>query len=462
MVSPYTGGVLGTVPDSDLADVARVVSRARTAAVPWAHTPIKERTSLLFRFRALVHEHLEELAQCVACESGKTLGEARAGLLKGLEVVEYATSLQNLPAGGALEVSQGVLCEAHRVPLGVVCGITPFNFPAMVPMWMFPIAVTLGNAFILKPSEKVPLTATRLAELMRDAGYPEGVLSVVHGGSLASEALIDHPDISAVGFVGSTPVARRVYARAAAHGKRVLALGGAKNPMILMPDADPDVAITGVVSSFTGCAGQRCMAGSVLLAVGTCDDLVDGILRAASEIRLGTDMGALIDQHARARLLAAIEQAAADGAAIRLDGRCATPPVAYPGGFWLGPTVLDNVTPQSAAARQELFGPVLSIVRVSTLEDALSFEAESCFGNAVSVFTRDGSVARAVALGCRSGMVGVNVGVPVPREPFSFGGTRDSRFGSGDITGAGGVAFWSDLRKITSKWAPAVSGGWMS
>jgi malonate-semialdehyde dehydrogenase (acetylating)/methylmalonate-semialdehyde dehydrogenase len=460
--SPYTGSEIGSIPSSDEADVARVVASALGVKERWAETPIKERSALMFRFRELVLTHLDELAQRAAAECGKTVEEARAGVLKGVEVCEYALSLQNLDMGGTLEVSRGVRCEVRREPMGVVCGITPFNFPAMVPMWMFPIAVTLGNAFILKPSEKAPLTATRLCELMRDAGYPEGVFSIAHGARRAVDALIDHPAISAYGFVGSSKVASLVYLRAAALGKRVLALGGAKNTLILAPDADPELAVAGIVASFTGCAGQRCMAGSLLVAVGDSDALVDAIVRAASQVRLGHDMGAIIDESALTRLHQAIERGLADGATLRLDGRHPTAPQGYEGGHWLGPTILDHVQPASFCATEELFGPVLSIVRVPHLGAALEIEHHSPYGNATSVFTQSGAVARLVSDRAQSGMIGINVGVPVPREPFSFGGTKSSRFGQGDITGMGGVELWTKLKKVTSKWATAPDGSWMS
>ncbi|HET8936036.1 MAG TPA: CoA-acylating methylmalonate-semialdehyde dehydrogenase [Polyangiales bacterium] len=459
--SPYTGQLLGTVPDTTAAELDEIVQVAKAAAADWGHWSLKERTAPLFRFRALLFEHIEALSHSVAAESGKTLAEARAGVEKGIEVVEYALSLQNLEQGASLEVSRGVRCELRREPLGVVAGITPFNFPAMVPMWMFPIAVTLGNAFILKPSEKVPFTALRLAELMHDAGYPPGVFSVVHGGIDTVHALIDHPDVAAYAFVGSSKVAASVYTRAAERGKRVLALGGAKNALILLPDADPQLAIPGVVASFTGCAGQRCMAGSLLIAVGDCERLIEAISQQAASVRLGPDMGAIINSAARARLVAAIEQARADGAHVLLDGRIQQPPAAYAQGSWLGPTILDEVAPNTAAATDELFGPVLSVVRVANLREALALEAKSPYGNATSVFTQSGAHARFVSDHAQSGMIGVNVGVPVPREPFSFGGTKASRYGHGDITGAGGVELWTKLKKVTSKWGKS-DGSWMS
>jgi malonate-semialdehyde dehydrogenase (acetylating)/methylmalonate-semialdehyde dehydrogenase len=460
IMSPYTGEVIGSVPMSSAEDVQAAVTAATTAAAAWRLVPLKERTQILFRFRERVLANLDELGISAAAEAGKTVAEARAGVLKGIEVAEYALSLQNLDAGGALEVSRGVSCEVRREPLGVVAGITPFNFPAMVPMWMFPIAVTVGNAFILKPSEKVPLTACRLGRLMIEAGYPAGVFSIVHGGREAVDAIVDHPGVAAVGFVGSTAVARAVYARAAGHGKRALCLGGAKNPILLAPDADPAIAVPGVVDSFTGCAGQRCMAASLLVAIGDVDPLVDAIVDRARQIRLGHDMGAIIDKASLGRLELAIDRAAHSGAQLRLDGRGAEAPAA--GGNWLGPTILDRVDPSSPAAIDELFGPVLAIVRVKTLDEALAIEARSGYGNACSVFTSRGAVARAVAERATAGMIGVNIGVPVPREPFSFGGTKQSRFGAGDLTGAGGVELWTQLKKITSKWASQSDASWMS
>jgi malonate-semialdehyde dehydrogenase (acetylating)/methylmalonate-semialdehyde dehydrogenase len=460
--SPYTGESLGSVPDSGPLEVAEAVSCAVEAARGWAACSLKERTVPLFRFRELVLGELDALAHGAAAESGKTVAEARAGLEKGLEVVEYALSLQNLEHGGSLEVSRGVRCEVRREPLGVVAGITPFNFPAMVPMWMFPIAVTLGNAFVLKPSDKVPLTALRLGELMQQAGYPPGVFSVVHGRSATVEALIDHPDVAAYGFVGSSKVAASVYVRAAERGKRVLALGGAKNTLILAPDAAPDLAVNGIVASFTGCAGQRCMAGSLLVSVGDCDALLDAIVEAASKLRLGRDMGAIIDRAAHTRLCDAIARAVSEGAELRLDGRHAPAPASYERGSWLGPTILDRVAADSFSATEELFGPVLSIARVPNLKAALEIEHNSRYGNATSVFTQSGALARFVADHAQSGMIGVNIGVPVPREPFSFGGTKASRFGSGDITGQGGVELWTKLKKVTAKWGVATDGSWMS
>ena len=462
VVSPYTGSVVGQVNLSTAADVDAAVNAARSAFPGWSAMPLKERSRPLFRFRELLLRHLDELANTAALEAGKTRAEARAGVEKGIEVIEFGLALQNLDEGAALEVSRGVRCEGRREPLGVVAGITPFNFPAMVPLWMFPIAVTVGNAFILKPSEKVPLTATRLGALMIEAGYPAGVFSVVHGDKEAALALADHPGLAAIAFVGSTAAARAIYTRATALGKRALCLGGAKNHILVVPDADEALTVRGVVDSFTGCAGQRCMASSALLAVGPVDQLVGQIVERAGQVQLGEGMGALIEAAARERIVGAIDRAEAEGAKIVLDGRKTPPPAGYEGGSWLGPTVIDHARPEMECARSELFGPVLTVIRVANLEEALTIEAQSPYGNATSVFTTSGAVARLVSERATSGMIGINVGVPVPREPFSFGGSKDSKFGSGDITGRPGVDFWTRWKKVTTKWDLQPDATWMS
>jgi len=460
--TPYNNSVIGRVPLSRQADVDAAVESAHKALAGWRQTPLKERTQVLFRFRELVQKHIERISHMEAAEAGKTVGEARAGVLKGIEIIEFALSLQNMDDGAILEVSRGVHCEIRREPMGVCVGITPFNFPSMVPMWMFPIAVTVGNAFILKPSEKVPLTACILGELMVEAGYPAGVFSIVHGDRETVEALIDHPKVDCVGFVGSTAIAKTVYARAASHGKRALALGGAKNHLIVVPDADPEVTIPGVVASFTGCAGQRCMAASLLVAVGDVDHLIDPIVEATKQMNLGTDMGAIIDSNSMERITSAIDRAESEGITVREDGRKPAAPDGYDGGNWLAPTILDNAKPDSDCATRELFGPVLTIVRVKSLEEAMALENQNHYGNATSVFTTTGSVARYVSEHGTSGMIGVNIGVPVPREPFSFGGHKDSRFGHGDMTGRGAVELWTQLKKITTKWQLQSDANWMS
>jgi malonate-semialdehyde dehydrogenase (acetylating)/methylmalonate-semialdehyde dehydrogenase len=462
VISPYTGAVVGRVELSTAADVDAAVAAARAAFPAWAAMPCKERSRPLFRFRELLLQHLAELANTAALEAGKTRAEAKAGLEKGIEVVEFALALQNLNEGAALEVSRGVRCEGRQEPLGVVAGITPFNFPAMVPLWMFPIALTVGNCFILKPSEKVPLTAARMGALMLEAGYPPGVFSIVNGDKDAALALADHADVVALAFVGSTAAARAIYTRATAQGKRALCLGGAKNHILVVPDADPEITVRGVVDSFTGCAGQRCMASSALLAVGPVDKLVDAIVARAATIQIGAGMGALIERAARDRIVGAIDRAEAAGATIALDGRRPQPPAGYEGGHWLAPTVIDRARPDMECARAELFGPVLTVIRVANLEEALAIEAQSPYGNATSVFTTSGAVARLVSERATSGMVGINVGVPVPREPFSFGGAKDSKFGAGDITGRPGVEFWTRWKKVTTKWDLQPDATWMS
>lgn len=462
LLSPWTGQRIGRVFESTAADVDRAVQAALAPGRAWGLLPLKERTQVMFRFREALMADLDSLAHSVAAESGKLPSEGRAGVMKGIEVLEFALSLQNLDDGAKVLVSSGVTCEVRREPLGVVAGVTPFNFPAMVPLWMIPIALTVGNAFVWKPSDKTPLTSLLIAEALRKAGLPDGVFSVVQGGKEAVDALCDHPGIAALAFVGSTPVAKAVYTRATASGKRALCLGGAKNHIILMPDADPEIAASGILASFTGCAGQRCMASSVLLAVGNVDPILEDMAARAKAMVVGADMGALISKDSKARLDAAIAQAAAAGATVTVDGRTAQPGGELAGGNWLGPTILDRVQPGSPAACDELFGPVLSVVRVPSLDAALAIEAGSPYGNAASVFTRSGAVAEEVANRAHAGMIGVNIGVPVPREPFSFGGFQQSRFGSGDITGQDGVAFWSQQKKVTLKWAMPKDMNWMS
>lgn len=462
VVSPWTGDVIGRVSMSSKTEVDAAINAAAEAFPSWKATPIKERCARLFKFRELVLAKLDVLANVAALEAGKTTAEARAGILKGLEVAEFALSLQNMDSGGAMDVSRGVSCEFRREPLGVVVGIAPFNFPAMVPMWMYPIAITLGNTFILKPSEKVPLTSQYMAELMTEAGFPKGVFQLVNGGKEAVESLIDHPLVQAIGFVGSTPIAKALYARATSHGKRALCLGGAKNHLLVVPDADEKITVRGVVDSFTGCAGQRCMAASLMLAVGQVDHLVTKIADAAKTLELGSQMGAIIDKAALSRINQAINDAEKQGAKILVDGRLAKPPKGFEGGTWIGPTIIDHARPDMDCAKAEIFGPVVTIIRVKNLTEAMALEAKSPFGNATSVFTTSGAVARFVAETATNGMIGVNIGVPVPREPFSFGGSKESKFGACDITGESSLEFWTQRKKITIKWAEQSDATWMS
>lgn len=460
--SPYNGSVIGRMSIPSQQQIKDAIAHAQQAQTQWANLPIKERSKILFQFRNILLREVDEIAHLKSAESGKTFDEGKAGLMKGVEVLEFALSIQNLDLGGRLEVSRGVSCEYRREPLGVIANITPFNFPAMVPMWTIPIALVLGNSYVWKPSDKTPLTSLKIANALKEAGLPDGVFTVLHGGVDTVNAIIDHPLVKAVGFVGSTKVARAVYERATHQGKRALALGGAKNHIILVPDAHPDLAGPGISDSFTGCAGQRCMAASVLLAVGDVEAHIQKIVRRAGSLVLGEQMGAIITKAQVEFLKAAITRAEAAGVKVLLDGRKAQAPKGFEGGNWLGPTVLDCVTPGSEAATQELFGPILSIVRCKDLSEALRIEKSVDYGNACSVFTSNGAIAERVAREASTGMVGINVGVPVPREPFSFGGVNASKFGHGDITGHHSLDFWSNVKKVTTKWEPQTDSSWMS
>ncbi|PIK14939.1 aldehyde dehydrogenase family protein [Halobacteriovorax sp. JY17] len=460
--SPYSGSIVGrtNIATSKQIDVA--IAKAKEAQVVWGQTPIKDRTKVMFNFREILLRDIDKIAQVVSLENGKILSESKAGIMKGIEVLEYAISLQNLDAGAKMEVSRGVFCEYRREALGVVASITPFNFPAMVPMWTIPIAITLGNSYVWKPSEKTPLTATLLGKALAEAGLPAGVLTILNGTADCVNSIIDNADIKAVGFVGSSKIAKLVYARATALGKRALCLGGAKNHIILLPDADPEMAGVGIADSFTGCAGQRCMAASVLLAVGEVDKQIESIIERAKSTSLGDKMGAIITKEQVEFLNGAIKKAEKDGAKILLDGRKATKPEGLGEGFWLGPTILDGVKEDSEASKLELFGPIMSIIRCSNISEALKIENANDYGNAASVFTSSGALAEVVAKNASAGMVGINIGVPVPREPFSFGGINDSKFGHGDITGENSLNFWSHNKKVTTKWQMQNDHNWMS
>lgn len=459
---PWTGKIIGETHASTIGDVDAAAQAAHVAQVAWANTPIKERTRVMFNFRDILLRDLEQISQIVAAENGKTPIEARAGVMKGVEVLEYAISLQNLDLGGKMEVSRGVHCEYRREALGVVANITPFNFPVMVPMWTIPIALTLGNAYIWKPSEKTPLASMWLARALKEAGLPSGLFQVIQGGAEAVNAIIDHPHVKAIGFVGSTKIAKIVYERGTKLGKRVLALGGAKNHIVLLPDANLDLCGIGISDSFTGCAGQRCMAASVLLAVGNVDKHIEKIVERSRSQKLGSDMGAIITKEQVEFLKNAIAKAVQEGATLLLDGRETPAPKGMEGGYWIGPTVIDNVKPGSQAAQVELFGPIVSIIRCNNIAEAMKIENEVEYGNACSVFTSSGVHAERVIQLAKAGMVGVNVGVPVPREPFSFGGINASKFGHGDITGVHSLDFWSNIKKITTKWEPQSDHTWMS
>lgn len=460
--SAQDGTKLGTYSLPSSVQVDEAIAFAAKAQKEWGALPIKERSKVLFNARNILQREADAISALKGSECGKTFDEGKAGLMKGIEVLEYALSIQNLDLGGKVEVSRGVTCEFRREALGVVASITPFNFPAMVPMWTIPIAIALGNAYIWKPSEKTPLTARKIAEAFAEAGLPPGILTVLHGTADTVNQILDHATVKAAAFVGSTKVAKLVYQRGTQAGKRVLALGGAKNHIILLPDANLELSGPGISDSFTGCAGQRCMAASVVLAVGDVDEHVARIVKRASSLTMGKDLGAIISKAQVEFLKGAIDRAEKAGAKVLLDGRKARPPKELEGGNWIGPTVLDNVQPGSEAATVELFGPVLSIVRCKDLSHALEIEKSCDYGNACSVFTSSGPLAERVAREATAGMVGVNVGVPVPREPFSFGGINASKFGHGDITGEHSLDFWSNLKKITVKWEKQTESNWMS
>lgn len=462
VISPRDGRRLGEYSIASTEQIDRAVRQAQEAQINWAAQPMKERARVLFEFRNILLRDQDQISELKASECGKTFAEAKAGLMKGIEVLEFALSIQNLDLGGRIEVSRGVSCEYRREPLGVVANITPFNFPAMVPMWTIPIVLALGNAYVWKPSDKTPLTAFKIAEALKEAGLPPGLMTVLHGEADVVNGIIDHPMVRAIGFVGSTKIAKLVYQRGTALGKRVLALGGAKNHIVLLPDANPELAGIGISDSFTGCAGQRCMAASVLLAVGDVDHHIERVIKRARSLELGKEMGAIITRAQVEFLHGAIERAEKAGAKIRLDGRKIKAPAGCENGNWLGPTVLDMVTPGSEAAAQELFGPILSIIRCPDLTSALKIENSIDYGNACSVFTSNGGLAERVARQASAGMIGVNVGVPVPREPFSFGGMNASKFGHGDITGHHSLDFWSNVKKVTVKWEAQADSNWMS
>jgi len=461
VISPLDGNLLSTVPMSTAKDLDEAVKAAKAAFPAWSKTPIKERVQVFFRYKYLLEKHLKELSELVQEENGKTYSEAVAEVEKSIELTEFACSLPQLVTGEILEVSKGVECRTEHVPLGVVASIVPFNFPAMVPNWTIPNAIALGNCMIIKPSEKVPLSTARLAQLLKEAGLPDGVLNIVNGDSEIVTAICDHPGIEAVSFVGSTKVAKIVYQRATQNYKRALALGGAKNHLMVLPDAIPGMTAQNVAASMSGCAGQRCMAASAMIGVGNVDAIIDKICEEARKIIPGENLGAVISKESKERIEGYITEAEKQGAKILVDGRNAKVK-GKENGTYVGPTVIDYVTPQMSVAKEEIFGPVISIMRTNTVDEALAIENANPYGNAASVFTQNGGMARYIIDRASAGMIGVNVGVPVPREPFSFGGWNESKFGVGDITGKSSIEFWTKLKKSTTKWNPESGVNWMS
>ena len=461
VTSPIDGSLLSQVPMSGRTELDAAVDAAKAAFDGWSKATIKDRAQIFFRYRSLLEKYSDELTALITEENGKTSDEARAEVDKSIELTEFACSMPQLVAGEVLEVSKGVECRVEHFPLGVVASIVPFNFPLMVPNWTMPNALVLGNTMIMKPSELVPLSCQRMAEILKEAGLPDGVFNVVNGGREIVESICDHDGIEAVSFVGSTKVAKIVYQRSTQALKRCVALGGAKNHLFVLPDANPTMTATNVAASMTGCAGQRCMAASAMLAVGNVDPIIDQICDEARKIIPGKNLGAVISKAAKERIEGYISEAERDGAKILVDGRGATVE-GRENGTYVGPTVIDYVTPEMSVAREEIFGSVISIMRTSTLDDAIKIENENPYGNAAAVFTQSGGLARYVMEHASAGMIGVNIGVPVPREPFSFGGWNESRFGSNDITGKSSIEFWTKLKKTTTKWNPESRTNWMS
>ncbi|MGE3274514.1 MAG: CoA-acylating methylmalonate-semialdehyde dehydrogenase [Vicinamibacterales bacterium] len=453
---PSTGRVIARTPRCTPDEVDATVQAAHLAAQSWRHVPAPVRARALFRYRDLLDRHADELARLVTREHGKTLSDARGEVQRGIEVVEFACGIPSLLMGETLDnVSTNVDSHSFRLPLGVVAAITPFNFPMMVPLWSLPVAIACGNAYILKPSEKVPLTANRLVELFYEAGLPAGVLSVVHGAREQVEQLIDHPLVRAVSIVGSSAAAAAVYERAAARGKRVQALGGAKNHMVVMPDCDMDQTIEAVINSAFGSAGQRCMAGSVAVCVEPVADVFLEKLKARAAAMpmgagdgAGCELGPLVSASQRDRVTGYIDIGLGEGASLLLDGR----ERASGEGYFVGATIFDRVTPSMRIAREEIFGPVLSVVRVGSLEEALAVVNGSEMGNAGVIFTRDGGAARTFTLGCEAGMIGVNVGVPVPMAFFPFAGWKGSFFGDLHAHGKDGVRFFTEQKVVTTRY----------
>ncbi|MFZ1666973.1 MAG: CoA-acylating methylmalonate-semialdehyde dehydrogenase [Flavobacteriales bacterium] len=460
--SPLDGSVISTVPLSTAKDLDVAVKAAEAAFPAWSGTPIKERSQIFFKYRELLLKNREELARLVHEENGKTMDESYAEVDKSAELTEFACSLPQLVQGELLEVSKGVECRIERKPLGVVACIAPFNFPNMVPHWTIPNALMLGNTMILKPSELVPISGLRIAELLKEAGLPDGVFNVVNGDRDIVEAICDHPGIKAVSFVGSTKVAKIVYIRASASLKRAVCLGGAKNHLIVLPDAHMVMTASNVVASMSGCAGQRCMAAAQMIGVAGVDHIVDQMLVEANKLISGKTLGPVISKAAYERIIGYIEEAEKAGAKILLDGRNPKVEGGAKDGYYLGPTIIDHVTPDMRIAKEEVFGPVISIIRAKDLDAALEIENANPYGNAAAVFTQSGGQARQVMERASAGMIGVNIGVPVPREPFSFGGWNDSKFGTCDITGKSSIEFWTQLKKTTTKWNPEGKVNWMS
>lgn len=458
--NPSTGDVIAEAPLCTAQHVHEAVQAAAAAFPDWMETPPVERARVLFKFKALLEENFEDLVRSNTREHGKTLVESRGDVKRGIEMVEFACGVPSLLMGEVLEnVARGIDCETIRQPLGVCAGITPFNFPAMVPLWMYPVAIACGNTFVLKPSEKVPLTAIKIGQLLEKAGLPKGVLNIVHGGRECVDALLTHPKVRAISFVGSTPIAKYIYEVGTKHGKRVQSNGGAKNFVLLMPDADVDNSVRGVIEAAFGCAGERCMAGSTAVVVGGAEKTVlPTLVEATKRIKVGPtdrepqpDMGAVITRQHRDRVVQLIETGLKEGAKIPADGR-GVEIKDTPNGFFLGATILDQVQPGMTVAKEEVFGPVLNVMHMEDLDAAIELANCSPFGNGASIFTRNGKAAREFKHRIQCGMVGINIGVPASMAWFPFNGWNDSFFGDLHMQGKEGVQFFTQLKVTTSRW----------
>lgn len=463
VLSPLNDEIISSVSLSGMKDLNDAVNAAKKAFPKWAALTSKKRAEVLYRYRTLVEENSEELAKIIHYENGKNIAEAAAEVEKSIELTEFACSIPQMTAGEIMKVSDGVVCRTQYVPLGVVASIAPFNFPHMVPHWTVPNIIALGNCVILKPSEVVPITATKIAEMLKQAGLPDGVFNIVNGDKEIVEAICDHPEIKAVSFVGSTQIAKIVYKRATSNLKRCLALGGAKNHLVVFPDADLEMTATDIAASFSGTSGQRCMAASVMVAVGNIDHIIERLCEETRKIKPGLNLGPIISKKSKENIITYINKAEQLGATILVDGRKAKiEGNGNKNGYYIGPTIIDWKKSSIPMPVEEVFGPVFEIVHVETIEEAMFLENNSPYGNAASAFTQNGGLADEVAGKASAGMIGVNIGVPVPREPFSFGGWNDSKFGVGDLTGKGGIEFWTQLKKVTTKWRKQEKTDWMS
>ncbi len=457
--NPATGAQQAEVVLADASDVDAAVASARSAFDSWGQASLTKRAKVLFAFREIVNRRATELAEIVSDEHGKVVSDALGEVQRGLEVVEFSCGIPQLVKGEySDQVSGGVDVFSFREPLGVVAGVTPFNFPVMVPMWMHPVAIACGNTFVLKPSERDPSASMLVAEMWAEAGLPDGVFNVVHGDKESVDALLDHPDVAAISFVGSTPIAKYIHDRGTAQGKRVQALGGAKNHAIVLPDADVDFASDHLVAAAFGSAGERCMAISAAVAVGdAAEGIVDAVAAKARKVQVGpgrdaaSEMGPVVTAAARDRIVGLIGSGEQQGAELTVDGRSLSVP-GYEDGFWVGPTVIDRVTTEMDVYREEIFGPVLSVLRADTVDAAIDVVNANPYGNGTAIFTSSGEAARRFQRGVKVGMIGINVPIPVPMAYYSFGGWKDSLFGQSRIHGADGVAFYTRSKVITSRW----------